>query len=72
MRSNHAVDYGPLQVQTCVKPDGGQYTSVDDARLDLFEYIEVISNRKRRHSSNRYLSPVDYERLVLSGAAVAA
>ncbi len=26
MRSNHAVDYGPLQVQTCVKPDGGQYT----------------------------------------------
>lgn len=25
MRSNHAVDYGPLQVQTCVKPDGGQY-----------------------------------------------
>jgi len=28
MRSNHAVDYGPLQVQTCVKPDGGQYTTL--------------------------------------------
>jgi len=26
MRSNHVVDYGPLQAQTCVKPDGGQYS----------------------------------------------
>ena len=28
MRLNHVVDYGPFQVQTCVKPEGGQYTVV--------------------------------------------
>ena len=48
------------------------WASLEAARPDLYEYIEVFYNRKRRHSSNGYLSPVDYERLVLSGAAVAA
>ncbi|HOD08320.1 MAG TPA: IS3 family transposase [Myxococcota bacterium] len=48
------------------------WASQDAARPDLYEYIEVFYNRKRRHSSNGYLSPVDYERLVLSKAAVAA
>jgi len=27
----------------------------------IFEYIEVFYNRQRMHSSNNYLSPVDYE-----------
>ncbi len=31
------------------------------ARSALFEYIEVFYNRKRRHSSLGYLSPVDFE-----------
>ena len=35
------------------------------AQLALFEYIEVFYNRKRRHSSLGYLSPVEYERSVL-------
>jgi len=48
------------------------WANLEAARPDLYEYIEVFYNRKRRHSSNGYLSPVDYERLVLSGAAVAA
>ncbi len=49
-----------------------QWTNLEAVRPDLYEYIEVFHNRKRRHSSNGYLSPVDYERLALSGAAVAA
>jgi transposase InsO family protein len=32
-----------------------------EARLMIFDYIEVFYNRQRRHSSLGYLSPVDYE-----------
>jgi putative transposase len=35
------------------------------ARSELFEYIEVFYNLKRRHSSLGYLSPRDYERAAL-------
>ena len=34
----------------------------DQARAELFEYLEVFYNRVRRHSSLGFLSPVDYER----------
>ncbi len=30
-------------------------------RKELFEYIEVPYNREPFHSTNNYLSPVDYE-----------
>jgi len=33
------------------------------AKQEIFEYIEVFYNRKRRHSANDYSSPVDYEML---------
>jgi putative transposase len=29
----------------------------------LFLYIEAYYNRQRRHSSNRYLSPAEFEKL---------
>ena len=32
-----------------------------EAKQKIFEYIEVFYNRKRRHSANDYMSPVDYE-----------
>ena len=32
-----------------------------EARLAIFEYIEVFYNRQRRHSSLGYVSPVDFE-----------
>ena len=41
----------------------------DEARLAVFEYIECWYNRKRRHSSLGYLSPMEYERKLLSQAA---
>lgn len=52
--------------------DRKHWANKEEVRPALFQYIEVFYNRKRRHSSNGYLSPVDYERLVLSRAAVAA
>lgn len=37
------------------------YTTRDEARSDIFEYIEVFYNRRRRHSHLGQLSPADYE-----------
>lgn len=39
------------------------------ARASIFEYIECWYNRKRRHSSLGYLSPVEYEKKLLGQAA---
>ncbi len=32
-----------------------------DARCDVFDYIEMFYNTKRRHGFNDLLSPVEYE-----------
>ncbi|WP_143247539.1 IS3 family transposase, partial [Agaribacterium haliotis] len=34
---------------------------IDEARSGIFGYIEIFYNRKRRHSANDGLSPVDFE-----------
>jgi putative transposase len=38
------------------------FATRDQARAELFEYLEVFYNRVRRHSSLGFLSPVDFER----------
>jgi transposase InsO family protein len=40
-----------------------RYRSRDEARTDVFKYIESFYNLRRLHSSLDYLSPDDYERL---------
>ncbi len=37
------------------------YTTRDEARSDVFDYIELFYNQKRRHGSNDQLPPVKYE-----------
>ena len=37
------------------------YRTRDQARADVFDYIERFYNPKRRHSMLGYLSPVEYE-----------
>ena len=37
------------------------YATREEARMALFEYLEVFYNRKRRHSALDYRSPADYE-----------
>jgi putative transposase len=37
------------------------FQSLEEVRLRVFEYIEVFYNRKRIHSSIRYLSPCEFE-----------
>src|SRR5258705_2706913 len=46
------------------------YRTRDDAKADVFDYIERFYNPKRRHSTIRYLSPMEFERqagLTLAG-----
>ncbi|CAI2332525.1 hypothetical protein IFVP182_C260013 [Vibrio parahaemolyticus] len=38
------------------------YSIREDARTDIFEYIEMFYNAKWRHGSNNQLSPVEYEK----------
>ena len=42
---------------------GKIYETFDDAKKDIFNYIEVFYNRKRRHASLGYVSPVVYEEM---------
>lgn len=39
-----------------------RYRTRDEARADIFDYIEVFYNRKRRHGYLGQISPVDFER----------
>jgi putative transposase len=39
-----------------------RYTSRDQAKASVFEYIEAFYNRVRRHSSLGFLSPESFER----------
>jgi transposase InsO family protein len=42
------------------------YQTRDEARRDIFEYIEVFYNRQRLHSTLGYLSPAQFEVTVLA------
>lgn len=44
------------------------YQSIEAARSGIFGYIEVFYNRKRRHSANNGMSPVEYESAALKAA----
>jgi putative transposase len=37
------------------------YRTRDQAKVDVFDYIECLYNPKRRHSTIVYLSPVEFE-----------
>lgn len=42
--------------------EGGAFESIEDAQTEIFDYIEMYYNPKRRHSALGYLSPVNFER----------
>ena len=39
-----------------------QFASYDDAKMELFNYIEVFYNQQRRHSTLGQVSPAVFER----------
>jgi putative transposase len=38
------------------------YTTHEEARADVFDYIKMFYNSKRRHGSSGGLSPVEFEK----------
>jgi len=42
------------------------YRSRDQARADVFDYIECFYNPARRHSKLGYVSPIEFEKLAKS------
>jgi transposase InsO family protein len=46
-----------------------RFVTREAARQEVFEYIEAWYNRQRRHSSLGYVSPAEFERRALAGAA---
>jgi putative transposase len=40
------------------------YRTRDEAKADVFDYIERFYNPKRRHSTIGYVSPMEFERQV--------
>lgn len=46
---------------------GRIYRSRDQARADVFDYIERFYNPKRRHSTIGYLSPMEFEAMAETG-----
>jgi len=43
------------------------YRNREEARQDVFDYIEMFYNPKRRHGNNDRLSPANYEQKYLEG-----
>ena len=47
------------------RTDHKQYLTRDQARADVFDYIERFYNPRRRHSTLDYISPIEFERKAL-------
>ena len=52
-------------------PESGYFASRDEARRKLFGYIEGFYNTRRRHSSLKYLSPIQFYQQSLNQLALA-
>ena len=48
---------------------GDQFASHGDAKMELFDYIEVFYNQRRRHSTLGQISPAAFERRAATHAA---
>jgi putative transposase len=51
---------------------GERFTDAAEAKHELFDYIEVFYNRKRRHSTLGYVSPADFEAAYTTGKQLTA
>lgn len=54
---------GSLKVEAI---HGERFTTRDAARAQVFDYIEVYYNRQRLHSTLGYLSPDEFELVVVA------
>ena len=59
---DNAVAESFFQLLKCERIRRKTYATREQARADVFDYIEMFYNRKRRHGYAQQLSPVDYEK----------
>ena len=59
---DNAVAESFFQLLKCERVKRKIYKNREDARSDIFEYIELFYNPIRRHGFNNQLSPVEYEK----------
>ena len=48
---------------------GERFDSCGEAKMELFDYIEVFYNQRRRHSTIGQISPAEFERRTRSSQA---
>ena len=60
------VDGGP-SMQGRIQSGRVCRVECDDARVSLFDYMEVFYNRQRRHSSISYEAPLPFEAMKSPG-----
>ena len=53
--------FATLKRELVDRPDRAPWPTRAAARAAIFDYVEVFYNRRRRHSTLRYLSPAAYE-----------
>lgn len=58
---NAAMESFFASFKTELLPESGVFETKDQARREIFAYIEIFYNRKRLHSALDYQSPVDFE-----------
>ena len=51
--------FGTLKAELC---DRRSFKSRQEAKTEIFEYMEVFYNRQRLHSSLGYISPENFEK----------
>jgi len=66
---DHALIESFFATLECELIDRRHWRTRDQARMDVFWWIEATYNRTRRHSRLGYLSPVDYEAMLRRAAA---
>lgn len=59
--------FGKLKTECVTK----SYANRQEAKMEVFKYIEAFYNIRRRHSSLGYVSPAEFEELYRSGASPA-
>jgi len=45
------------------------YSTIEEARSCIFDYIEIFYNRQRRHSTLNYFSPIEFENRLIKKVA---
>jgi transposase InsO family protein len=54
---------------TVKSEEGEHFGSCGDAKMALFDFIEVFYNQRRRHSTLGQISPAEFERRAATQAA---